>query len=146
VEGRFVHVLVPADADGVTVTALSGLDLSRRFAHVDFADVTVDADSVVEVDTIDALAIAVPLLLAETVGAMDALFDMTVTYAKDRIAFGRPIGSFQAIKHMLADEAMYLETCKAAAVAACRAVAKGDDDAMSAVHSAAAYIGERGPA
>ena len=52
-------------------------------------------------------------VVAETVGAMDALFTMTVEYAKDRIAFGRPIGSFQALKHIMADDAMSLEACKA---------------------------------
>ena len=47
---------------------------------------------------------------------------MTVQYAKDRVAFGRPIGSFQALKHIMADDAMYLEACKAGAVSLARAV------------------------
>src|SRR3546814_4607963 len=46
---------------------------------------------------------AAVLAAVETVGAMDALLTMTVEYAKDRIAFGRPIGSFQALKHLMAD-------------------------------------------
>jgi alkylation response protein AidB-like acyl-CoA dehydrogenase len=76
---------------------------------------------------------------------MDVLFAMTVEYAKDRVAFGRPIGSFQAIKHVLADQAMYLEASKAAAGAAARAVARAEPDAAGAVHMAAAYVGEHGP-
>jgi alkylation response protein AidB-like acyl-CoA dehydrogenase len=144
-DGRPVQVLVPADAGGVSRTPLTALDLSRRFAHVDLDGVDVAADAVVEVDGDDLLRTAVVLLLAETVGAMDALFEMTVAYAKDRVAFGRPIGSFQAIKHVLADQAMFLEACKAGADAAARAVAGGDDDGPAVVHMAASYLGEHGP-
>lgn len=144
-DGGAVHVLVPAGADGVTIRPLESLDLSRRFAHVDLDGVEVPVDAVVTADGDALLRSAVALLLAETVGAMDVLFDMTVAYAKDRVAFGRPIGSFQAVKHVLADQAMYLEACKAAAVAAARAVARGDDDAPAVVHMAAAYVGEHGP-
>ncbi len=75
---------------------------------------------------------------------MDALFDMTVAYAKDRVAFGRPIGSFQAIKHILADQALYLETCKAAVAAAVAAVAASADGAAELVSMAAAYVGDQG--
>src|SRR5205085_5671157 len=90
------------------------------------------------------LRVAVVLGLAETIGAMDALFEMTVAYAKDRVAFGRPIGSFQALKHVLADQALYLETAKAAAVAAARAVATDDAAVAEVVSMAAAYVGDQG--
>ena len=63
------------------------------------------------------------LSAAETVGAMDALFEMTRQYAIDRTAFGRPIGSFQAVKHQLADMSLSLEASKAIAAVAVRAVA-----------------------
>ena len=82
--------------------------------------------------------------MADTVGAMDALFEMTVGYAKDRIAFGRPIGSFQAIKHILADQALYLESAKAVAVAAAKAVQHGDPAAGEVASMAAAYVGDVG--
>src|SRR3546814_16410353 len=75
---------------------------------------------------------AAVLAAVETVGAMDALLTMTVEYAKDRIAFGRPIGSFQALKHLMADLAMSLEVAKAAAAAAHSTVGQDrDDDATS---------------
>src|SRR5262249_21834436 len=54
--------------------------------------------------------------------------------------------SFQAIKHSLADQSLYLETSKACAVSAVRSVAHQTDGAAADVHMAAAYIGERGPA
>lgn len=144
-DGSPVHVLVPTGAAGVTRTALQGLDLSRRFAHVDLERVAVPADAAVTVDGAALHRTAVVLLLAGMVGAMDTLFAMTVAYAHDRVAFGRPIGSFQAIKHVLADQAMYLEASKAVAVAATRAVSDGADDVAAVVHMAAAYLGERGP-
>ncbi len=82
------------------------------------------------------------LTCADTIGAIDALFTMTVAYARQRIAFGRPIGSFQAIKHILADQALYLEACKAAAVAAATAVQAAAPDAAEVASMAAAYIGD----
>jgi alkylation response protein AidB-like acyl-CoA dehydrogenase len=67
---------------------------------------------------------------------------MTVAYARQRIAFGRPIGSFQAIKHILADQALYLEACKAVAAAAAAAVQAAAPDCAEVASMAAAYIGD----
>ena len=140
-----VQVVVPTDAPGVRIEPLVSLDLSRRFAHLHFDDVRVDADAIIEDGTaaIDhALRIAVALHVAETVGAIDQLFSMTVAYAKDRIAFGRPIGSFQAVKHLLADQLLYLESSKACSDAAVRAVSNEDPAADEVVSMAAAYVGD----
>ena len=82
------------------------------------------------------------LTCADTIGAIDALFTMTVAYARQRIAFGRPIGSFQAIKHILADQALHLEACTAVAVAAATAVQSAAPDAAEVASMAAAYIGD----
>jgi alkylation response protein AidB-like acyl-CoA dehydrogenase len=145
-EGSPAQVLVPTDGAGLTIRPLSGLDLGRRFAHLDLDGVAAPGDSVLSrgEDALEQqLLVAVALNLAETVGAMDALFDMTVAYAKDRIAFGRPIGSFQAIKHILADQALYLEACKALAVCAAKAVATNAPDAAEVVSMAAAYVGDQ---
>ncbi len=143
--GEPVQVVVPTDAHGVRIEPLESLDLSRRFAHVHLDDVQVGSDAIVEGGTaaIDAaLRTAVALHVAETVGAIDQLFTMTVAYAKDRIAFGRPIGSFQAMKHVLADQLLYLESSKACADAAVRAVADHDVTADEVVSMAAAYVGD----
>ena len=147
VDGEIALVLVPAAAPGVSRRPLDGLDLGRRFAHVDLVDVTVGIDRVLSgggalVDEL--LQLASVLTVADTVGAMDHLFEMTVAYAKDRIAFGRPIGSFQAIKHALADQAVYLESSKAMSVAACDAHAQGGPDAAEVVSMASAYVGDQG--
>ncbi len=84
------------------------------------------------------------LSVAESVGAMDHLFDLTVEYCKDRTAFGRPIGSFQAVKHQLADTAMALEMSKAAAVAAARDVQAQAATAGQSASLAKAYVAEAG--
>src|SRR5690606_7961981 len=127
-------------------TPLEGLDLARRFARIDLRDVELPADRLVEGDGLadGMVQRALALNTAETVGAMDALFRMTVDYAKDRTAFGRPIGSFQAIKHILADQALYLETAKAGVGALVRDVGRADPQATELAHVVAAYVGEHG--
>jgi alkylation response protein AidB-like acyl-CoA dehydrogenase len=147
-DGRVVHLLVPTSAPGVQITLLDGLDLTRPLCEVVFDDVAVSADAVVGAggDGWDQhrrqLHVAIALALAETVGAMDRLFEWTVGYAKDRTAFGRPIGSFQAMKHLLADNSRLLETSKAVAVAAARAVDDDPSAAAEVVSMAKAFVAE----
>lgn len=143
--------LVPAGTDGMTITPLECLDLGRRFADVDFDAVIVGADDVLGIAGEAANAVerqrdlATALLCAETVGTLDVCFAMTLEYTKTRKAFGRPIGSFQALKHRLADMSLWLESSKAAAVAATQAV-DHDIDRADAVSVAKSYISDRGPA
>jgi alkylation response protein AidB-like acyl-CoA dehydrogenase len=143
------QAVISAGAAGVTVTELDSLDITRRFAEVRFDAARVDAAAVVgtpgAVDelTEHQLAVACALLTAETVGAMEHDFSMTVQYAKDRIAFGRPIGSFQAVKHQLADASLALEMSQAVALAAARAVG-GDGYGPEAASMAKAYVGDAG--
>jgi len=144
------QALVAADAPGVTVTELESLDLSRRFAEVRFDAARVDASAVVGVpgaaDDLLAgqLALACTLVAAEMVGAMDTDFSMTVQYAKDRIAFGRPIGSFQGVKHQLADTSLALEMSKAITLAAARTVGADDGYGPEAASMAKAFVGDAG--
>ncbi len=115
--------LVPSDAPGVSVHPLQSLDITRRFADLEFSDVTVDPSTVVgrvgdaAADVERQLQIALVLQNAETVGAVDRVYDFTLEYAKDRVAFGRPIGSYQALKHRFADMKAWLEACHATATA-----------------------------
>ncbi len=140
--------VVDASTPGLSVTPLGGLDLTRRFAAVHFADVTVPASAVLGTpggaqDSIDAqLDVAVALTLAESVGAMRRLAEITVDYAKARIAFGRPIGSFQALKHILADVSYWTEVSTAGADAAAEAVADARPTASEIVSIAKAYAGD----
>jgi alkylation response protein AidB-like acyl-CoA dehydrogenase len=148
-DGEPVQVIVPIGTAGVGIEALSCYDLSRRMAEVCFDDVRLPAAAVLGAADTNAtenlerqLQIAVVLACAETVGALDAMFAMTVEYSKDRIAFGRPIGSFQALKHVMADQLLYLESCKAATAEAAQVVDRGASDAAEVASMAAAYVDE----
>jgi alkylation response protein AidB-like acyl-CoA dehydrogenase len=142
------QALVPAGAAGVTVTQLDSLDLTRRFAEVRFDGAVVPVSAVLGTadgtdDLLDRqLAIAATLTAAESVGAMDHELAMTVQYAKDRIAFGRPIGSFQAIKHVLADTSLAVEMGKAVVLAAARSLGSDDGYGPQAASIAKALVGE----
>ncbi len=144
------QVLVPADAPGVTVEPLESLDLTRRFSRVRFDQVEVPATSVVgqpggaAADLEMQFALAVALQCAETVGATDRLYDVTLEYTKDRKAFGRPIGSYQALKHRLVDMLLWLESAKAASDAAVKAV-QFELDGPTAASIAKSYVGEHCP-
>ncbi|HMJ78882.1 MAG TPA: acyl-CoA dehydrogenase family protein [Iamia sp.] len=141
------QVLVPADAPGLTVTPLAGLDLVRRFAEVRFDGVALPAGAVVgtsadaAADIEHQLQLACVLQCAEMVGAMDHVLEMTLEYLGDRYSFGRPLSSYQALKHRLADDKTWLEACHATATAAARAVAAGADDAGDLASAAKAWIG-----
>jgi alkylation response protein AidB-like acyl-CoA dehydrogenase len=146
-DGEPVQVLVPRTAPGVALAPLATLDLSRRMADLRLDAVEVPADALVGggAAVLERMQRQAAVLAAvETVGAMDTLFAMTVAYARDRVAFGRPIGSFQALKHLMADLALSLEVAKAAATAAVGAVGRERDDAAEVASMAAAAIGESG--
>jgi alkylation response protein AidB-like acyl-CoA dehydrogenase len=87
------------------------------------------------------LQVACVLQCAETVGAVDRMFGVTVEYLGDRYSFGRPLSSYQALKHRLADDKLWLEASHAIASGAARAVAERRDDAQELVSAAKAWIG-----
>jgi alkylation response protein AidB-like acyl-CoA dehydrogenase len=145
------QMLVRTDAPGVTMRPLEGIDVTRRWSAVDLVDVAVTSDDLVgtaDRDTEARLArqgeIAAVLSAAESVGAMHADFDVALQYSKDRIAFGRPIGSFQAIKHLLADTSLWLEMAKALVTAAATSVGGEAPDGAELAHAAKAFVAERG--
>ncbi len=142
--------LVAADTPSLIVTPRSSLDLSRRLCELHLDGVELPAGALVgaaggAADAIaDQLALASTLLAAESVGSMQAEFEMTLQYAKDRIAFGRPIGSFQAIKHQLADTSLALEMCIGLVLAAADHL--GDTLGLGgpAATMAKAFVGDAG--
>lgn len=101
---------VDADAAGLTRTALRTLDPTRRLAHV-----TLDATPALRLDGDAAAALALVTdlaavaLAAEQLGGLRRALERTVEYAEVRVQFGRPIGSYQAVKHGCADMAVALE-------------------------------------
>ncbi|HVW43035.1 MAG TPA: acyl-CoA dehydrogenase family protein [Amycolatopsis sp.] len=146
--GGLTQFLVPATAEGVTVTARTSLDLVRRLGDVTFAGVpavVVGAVDEAAEDVERQLRTALVLQNAETVGALDRVFGRTLAYAGDRVAFGRPIGSYQALKHRFADLKTALEACHATADASARAVAEGQPAAAELVSVAKSYLADHGP-
>jgi alkylation response protein AidB-like acyl-CoA dehydrogenase len=127
---------VDAAAAGVQRIPLVTLDLTRPQATVQLSSAPGrliagpdEAERVIE----HALQVGSALLAVEQVGAAQHLLDLSVDYAKSRLQFGRQIGSFQAIKHKLADLLVDLEHARSAAYHAVWAIADGSDDpALSA--------------
>jgi alkylation response protein AidB-like acyl-CoA dehydrogenase len=141
--------LVPATAPGLIVRRAQSLDLVRRFATATFDDVRVPAASAVgsseetEAAVGRQLQTAVALQCAELAGAASRVFEFTVQWAFDRYSFGRPLASYQALKHRFADMKLWLEASFATATAAARAVEANGPDAAELASVAKAYIGER---
>nr|WP_234712813.1 acyl-CoA dehydrogenase family protein [Mycolicibacterium komanii]CRL70770.1 acyl-CoA dehydrogenase [Mycolicibacterium komanii] len=122
---------VDAAGEGVQRTPLATLDLTRSEANVTLTDaparVIAGPDEAARV--IDhALQVGAALLAVEQVGAAQHLLDLAVDYAKSRLQFGRPIGSFQAVKHRLANLLVDVEHARSAAYHAIWALADGSDD------------------
>lgn len=141
--------IVPAAAPGVTVTAEQSLDLVRRYARVDMDGVELAATSVVSpAGTVEEavnrqIQIAVALQCAETAGAIQRVFEFTVQWAFDRYSFGRPLASYQALKHRFADMKLWLEACQATAGAAAHATARQAEEADELASVAKSYVGQR---
>jgi alkylation response protein AidB-like acyl-CoA dehydrogenase len=144
------QVLMPTDAEGLSIAPMQTVDLTRRFAAVTFDDVRLPAGAIVgEPGQADAqverqLQIALVVLCAEAVGTMQAAFDMTVAWAFDRYSFGRPLASYQALKHRFADMKSWLEASHAVSDAAAVAVGAGAPGADEVVSAAKAFIGDYG--
>jgi alkylation response protein AidB-like acyl-CoA dehydrogenase len=145
------QVLVPAGTPGVSIASMQTVDLTRRFDVVTFDQVRVAADRVVGEIGADAtgdvdrqLQLAVVIANAEAVGAMQAAFEMTVEWAFDRHSFGRPLASYQALKHRFADMKAWLEASHAVSDAAAAAVGAGAPDAAELVSAAKAFVGDHG--
>lgn len=119
---------LPRATAGIGVEKLESLDLTRPYAKLRFDNVAVPAEAVLgepgkaAAAFERALALANIALAAETVGGAERCLAFTTEYAKQRHQFGRPIGSFQAIKHRLADMMVLVEASKSAVYyAACTA-------------------------
>jgi alkylation response protein AidB-like acyl-CoA dehydrogenase len=144
------QVLVPTNAPGVSIRAMDTVDMTRRFSVVTFDQVRLPATAVVgEVAAAEAqverqLGWALAVGNAESVGAMQAAFDMTVEWSFDRYSFGRPLASYQELKHRFADMKTWLEASHAVGDAAILALAEGSPDATDLLSTAKAYIGDYG--
>ncbi|WP_255506339.1 acyl-CoA dehydrogenase family protein [Mycolicibacterium sp. 018/SC-01/001] len=132
---------VDTDSAAVQRVPLTTLDPTRPQATVTLSEAPArliagpdESDRVIE----HALQVGSALLAVEQVGATQHLLDLSIDYAKNRLQFGRPIGSFQAIKHKLADGLVAVEHARSTAYHAIWALAHGTDDPTLAVSIAQA--------
>ena len=140
--------LVDATTPGISVTLLKTMDQTRKQCEVVFDHVSVGHDSLL--GHLDmgwpilqkVLTLATAALCAEMVGGAQRVLEMSVSYAKERVQFGRPIGSFQAIKHKCAEMMLQVESAKSAAYYAAWAVDEDVPEVPLAVSMAKAYCSD----
>jgi alkylation response protein AidB-like acyl-CoA dehydrogenase len=143
--GKLSLFAVDGTADGLTRRALPTLDQTRKLARLEFSQVPArlvgeqGAARTVLDHTLDVAAIA---LAAEQLGGARRALDMAVDYAKVRQQFGRPIGSFQAIKHRCADLLLMVESLRSAVGYAAAAVAAGSAEVPALASLVNAYASE----
>lgn len=147
-ENNITLFAVDRNSDGLKMVRLKTMDQTRGLYDVTFERVRVSADRVlgsvgeawpVIARVIDKATIG---LCAEMVGCAQRVLDMCVDYAKQRIQFGRPIGSFQAIQHKCADMLLVIESARSAAYAAAWAASQDKQDTALLSSIAKAYASD----
>jgi alkylation response protein AidB-like acyl-CoA dehydrogenase len=150
-DGEVRQFLVPTDAPNVHIEVQRSVDLVKRYARVHFDGVEVDQNAVVgTAEQTSGLIgrqsqIAQVLQCAEVVGILDTVLTFTIQWGLDRHSFGRPLASYQALKHKYADLKIWFEACRATTRAAVAEVAARSPGADMAVSVAKSYVGERAP-
>jgi len=139
-------LLVPTNAKGVTITQLKTVDMTRRLCHVKFDNVKASGilgkpDEGWPILS-RVLNIATAGLATEMVGTAQKALDMAVDYAKTRVQFGKPIGSFQAVKHKCVDMMVLVENARSLVYYACWTVDTNNDEQKTAVPMAKAYASD----
>ena len=134
--------LVDLRGAGVAVTGHTTMDQTRPLATATLsgapADMLEDGPAAIAA----ARAAGCICLAAEALGGAQATLDRTVTYAQERVQFGRPIGSFQAYKHRLADMMIEIEQARSAVYWAACAVDEADAEAPLALHAAKSFAAD----
>ena len=139
-------LVVPTDSKGLTITQLKTVDMTRRLCHLKFENVKAGGLLGKEGEgwpilrrTLD---IATAALSAEMVGTAQKALDLSVEYAKTRVQFGKPIGSFQAVKHKCVDMMVAVENARSLTYFACWTVDTRSPEAATAVPMAKAYASD----
>ncbi|MEE3064999.1 MAG: acyl-CoA dehydrogenase family protein [Actinomycetota bacterium] len=146
--GEVRQFLVPTDAPGVRVEPQQSVDLVKQYARVHLDGVVVDSSASIgsaaeTAALIDRQSqIAQVLQCAEVVGVVQTVFDFTVQWALDRHTFGRPLASYQALKHGFADMKLWLEACRATTAAAVADIAARSPAASLSASVAKSYVSE----
>jgi alkylation response protein AidB-like acyl-CoA dehydrogenase len=147
-DGGITQFIMRRDVPGVTSTPKICFDFSRQVSEVRFEGARIAHSAVLgrpgqgAADAAGQLALALVLQCADSVGALGRVNDMTFDWAKERYAFGRPIGSFQGIKYKCVE--MYLDHLGSRAVlaAAAEAVQARSAQALTLARIAKAHVGD----
>lgn len=140
--------LMPTDARGLRIEPQHTLDVTRSYCDVTFDEVPVAADALcdsgptADSSIVRSTQLSAVLVCAELIGIGQRLQDMTVDYVKERVQFGRPVGSFQAVKHKCANMRIWVQASTAATFYAAMALDSDRHDAARAVSVAKAYVSE----
>jgi len=137
--------LVDLSAEGVAKAPVTSLDMTRQLCDLSFDDApaTLIASGPGAERAVDAaMAAGAGILAAEQTGLAQRCLDMTIAYVKERKQFARPVGSFQALKHRLADLWVSVTQARAASRYAAACLATGSPDAKVAVALAKAYCSD----
>jgi alkylation response protein AidB-like acyl-CoA dehydrogenase len=140
-EGLELHTVPRAEA-GVEISPVLALDMTRPLANVTFSGASASRVGPGDAPLAEAILTGAALLASEQLGVARWCFDTTLAYAKQRKQFGRFIGSYQAIKHRLADLWFEVGAATAAARYAADTCARGDEDAGTAAAIAQAYCSD----
>ena len=144
VDGGLGLFRVEGDAPGLRRSLVPSLDTTRKLAHLDLDGTP--ARRVSAGDSSEgirkALGLTIAALAAEQVGGAQKCLEMSVEYAGSRLQFGRPIGSYQSIKHKCADMLVAVEFAKSAATNACFAAAGDEPDFLESASLAKSYCSE----
>jgi alkylation response protein AidB-like acyl-CoA dehydrogenase len=112
-DGEPVGVAIEATADGVSIEATTRYDATRSLGHVSLKDAPAKRLDAPEAALASAWHLAQALIAAESLGSVETALDVSVAYAKERHTFGRPIGSYQAVKHSLTEVLRQLDNGRA---------------------------------
>lgn len=147
-DGRPARFVLPADAAGVRIVRQKTLDVTRSYCDVTLEQVTAqesaliaDGDTALGAIT-RSLNLATVLSCAEMVGIGERLLAMTTDYVRERVQFGRPVGSFQAVKHKCADMRIWAQASAAATYYAAMALDAAHPQADRAASIAKAYVSD----
>jgi len=148
-KGELALAVIEKSQDGVSAEDWPGIDLTKRLGRLRLENVEVAAEAILEGGDSAAVGMlfdaGATAIAAEAIGAAEAALALTTGYAKERIQFGRPIGTFQGVKHPLAEMYVDVESFKSLTYYAAWCIDEGHADRSLAASRAKAYASETLP-
>lgn len=134
--------IISNQSDGFSVSAPTTMDQTRPLARIELGQISAEALSDAAAARAAAYEKGIICLSAEALGGAEAALSRTCAYAMEREQFGRPIGSFQAYKHRLADMMIEIEQARSAVYWAACAADEGDEEAEMALYAAKSFCAD----